>query len=57
MANLVDRANKIREEVRKMPPEITQEHKLFFDEVWNFCGAVIDESEQGTSQFVPDPLI
>jgi hypothetical protein len=56
--SLAERAAKIREDLQKLPAgTIQQSNKQFFDDVWNFCGAVIDASEDGTGQFVPDPIM
>ena len=50
---LVERAEKIRKQVEAIDPKIVQANRQFFDEVWNFCGAVMD-AENGGGQLVPD---
>jgi hypothetical protein len=56
--SLAERAAKIREDLQSLPTVTIQQNKQFFDDVWNFCGAVIDASEQGAGQFVPsDPIM
>lgn len=52
-----ERATKIREDLQKLPTDVIQQNRRFFDDVWNFCGAVIDASEDGGGQFVPPSLI
>jgi hypothetical protein len=44
---LVERASKIREDLQKLPSETIQQNREFFNEVWNFCGAVIDATQDG----------
>jgi hypothetical protein len=52
-----ERAAKIRETIQTLPTEVVQTNKQFYDELWSFCGAVIDAFEQGGGQFVPPPLL
>ena len=53
---LAERAAKIREDLQNLPTETTQQNKQFFDDVWNFCGAVIDAEEDG-GQFIAPSLM
>jgi hypothetical protein len=53
---LAERAAKIREDLQKIPTPTIQQHRQFFDDVWNLCGALID-AESDTGQFVPDPIM
>ena len=43
---LTAQAVKVREEFQDIPLTIIQEYRQFFDDVWNLCGAIIDEPEQ-----------
>src|SRR5580658_465391 len=55
---LPKRAAKIREDLQSLPTVTIQQNKQFFDDVWNFCRAVIEASEQSAGQFVPsDPIM
>jgi hypothetical protein len=53
---LTERATKIRETIQTTPTATVQANKQFYDDVWNFCGAVIDASEQG-GQFVAPSIM
>ena len=55
--SLAELAAKIREDFQKLPNATIQQNKQFFDDVWNFCGAVIDDSEQDAGQMVPSGSI
>jgi hypothetical protein len=53
---LAERAEKIRDAFQKISPQTIQQNQQFFDEVWNFCGAVIDSQQDG-GQLIPEPLM
>ena len=54
---LPERAAKIREDLQKIPAATTvQENKKFFDDVWNFCGAVMDAEQEG-GQFIAPSIM
>jgi hypothetical protein len=53
---LAQRAAKIQEHFKKIPPEVIQQDKEFYNEIWNLCGAIMDESTDG-GQFVPSTPI
>jgi hypothetical protein len=55
---LADRASKLQTELQRLPLDTIQQNKQFFDDVWNFCGAVIDAFKEQRGQFVPtEPLM
>jgi hypothetical protein len=43
---LTAQALKVREEFQDIPLTIIHEYRQFVDDVWNLCGAIIDEPEQ-----------
>ena len=43
---LAKRAVKIREEFQDIPITVIQEHRQFFDDVWNLCLTIIEALEQ-----------
>jgi len=43
---LAAQAVKVRKEFQDIPLTIIQEYKQFFDDVWNLCGAIIEDPEQ-----------
>jgi hypothetical protein len=53
---LAQRAANIRAHFEKIPTEVIQQDKEFYAEVWNFCGAIMDDPTDG-GQFVPSSPI
>lgn len=54
---LGERATKIRADLQHLPTAVIQQNRQFFDDVWNFCGAVIDaETGSDGGQFTPPSL-
>lgn len=51
--NLAERATKIQDAIRSLPKEVIRQNKQFFDDVWNFCGAVIHGPSEGGRQATP----
>lgn len=51
--NLAERATKIQDAIQRLPKEVIRQNKQFFDDVWNFCGAVIDAPSEGGRQVTP----
>jgi hypothetical protein len=57
-ATFGERAAKIREDLQQLPTAVIQQHRQFFDDVWNFCGAVVDAETGGDGgQFVPPSVM
>jgi hypothetical protein len=55
---LADRAAKLQAELQRLPPNTVQQHPQFFDDVWSFCGAVIDAFKEAEHWIAPkDPLM
>jgi hypothetical protein len=54
---LPQRAAKIRDYYPQIPTEVAQQHRSFFDEVWNLCGAVMDSSADSGQLFPPSSIM
>ena len=52
---LAQRAANIQAHFDKIPQQVIQQDKEFYNEVWSLCGAIMDDSDGG--QFVPSTSI
>jgi|HubBroStandDraft_6_1064221.scaffolds.fasta_scaffold5456888_2 hypothetical protein len=54
---LAERAAKIQQDFQNLPPETVQKNRQFFHDVWNFCGAVIESTQDDNGQFIAPSIM